>query len=50
MAVTVPLEVLKRMEREIERLQAELKRMKSGKEEGFETLETDDFLTEVYNG
>lgn len=50
MSVTVPVEMLRKMEKEIERLQHELKKMKHHSDEGFEPLETDRFITEVYNG
>ncbi|MBO8170405.1 MAG: hypothetical protein H0Z33_00760 [Bacillaceae bacterium] len=48
MTVTVDVEVLEKMQKEIERLQMELKRM-TRSVEGFEKLDTDGYLTEVYN-
>ncbi|GAB7388930.1 hypothetical protein BSNK01_27680 [Bacillaceae bacterium] len=49
MTVTVNVEVLRKIEQEIERLQDELRRMQNDAS-GFERLDTDVFLTEVYNG
>ncbi|WP_197276386.1 hypothetical protein [Bacillus sp. JCM 19034] len=37
------------MQRELERLANELNELKKAKYEGFESVETDDFLTEAYN-
>ncbi|WP_161798229.1 hypothetical protein [Aneurinibacillus tyrosinisolvens] len=50
MTVLVKVEKLQKMEAEIARLQRELKAMQSGTRDGFERLDTDVFLTEVYNG
>jgi hypothetical protein len=50
MTVLVKVEKLQKMEAEIARLQRELKAMQSGTPNGFERLDTDVFLTEVYNG
>ncbi|MED3646382.1 hypothetical protein P4475_06055 [Halalkalibacterium halodurans] len=36
-------------ERMIERLKVEIKELKQSKKEGFDSLETDHFLTEAYN-
>lgn len=49
MTVTVEAQTLVRMQKEIERLQLELKRI-STNFQGFESLDTDSYLTEVYNG
>lgn len=49
MTVTVDIKVLESMQKEIERLQQELKRMTSHAQ-GFEMLDTDPYLREVYNG
>ncbi len=53
MTVTVDIKVLESMQKEIERLQQELKRMTSHAQkhaQGFEKLDTDPYLREVYNG
>ncbi|UFJ41609.1 hypothetical protein LOK74_03495 [Brevibacillus humidisoli] len=42
------LEQMKQMEAELKRLRSELEKMKR-KNEGFERIDTDVFLTEVYN-
>lgn len=49
MTITVDIKVLEKMQQEIERLHLELKRMTKSAE-GFEKLDTDSCLTEVYNG
>ncbi|WP_169737881.1 hypothetical protein [Alkalihalobacterium bogoriense] len=48
MTVTVEVKVLEEMQRKIERLNKELKELRKEKD-GFEPLDTDSFLTEVYN-
>ncbi|MBN6188312.1 hypothetical protein JQN58_15755 [Aneurinibacillus sp. BA2021] len=50
MTVMVKVEKLQKMEAEIARLQRELRAMRSESAQGFERLDTDVFLTEVYNG
>ncbi|MED0676627.1 MULTISPECIES: hypothetical protein [Aneurinibacillus] len=50
MTVMVKVEKLKKMEAEIARLQRELKALQEQPIQGFERLDTDVFLTEVYNG
>ncbi|MCK0472448.1 MULTISPECIES: hypothetical protein [Halalkalibacter] len=37
------------MQKELERLANELNELKSAEYEGFESVETDDFLTQAYN-
>ena len=49
MTVTVNVEVLEEMKREIEHLRNELKKNKKKEMQGFEKLDTDFYLTEVYN-
>ena len=50
MTVTVEVKVLEDMQKKIEKLSVELKELKkSNSDYGFETLDTDSFLTEVYN-
>ncbi|MGO4889787.1 hypothetical protein ACJ2A9_18735 [Anaerobacillus sp. MEB173] len=49
MTVTVDVKVLEEMEKKIESLTVELKQLKKVKAEGFEKLDTDCYLTEVYN-
>ncbi|MFV8828601.1 hypothetical protein [Alkalihalobacterium sp. APHAB7] len=48
MTVTVEMRVLEEMEKKIERLTMEIQELRKV-ENGFEPLETDMFLTEVYN-
>lgn len=48
MTVTVDVQVLKRLEEEIDRLHREVQRMLQDAE-GFEPTELDALLTEVYN-
>lgn len=48
MTVTVEMRVLEEMEKKIERLTMEIRELRKV-ENGFEPLETDTFLTEVYN-
>jgi len=50
MTVMVEVEKLQKMEAEIARLQRELRALQSEPTQGFERLDTDVFLTEVYNG
>ncbi|WP_170230127.1 hypothetical protein [Aneurinibacillus danicus] len=50
MTVMVEVEKLQKMEAEIARLQRELRALQSEPTQGFEPLDTDVFLTEVYNG
>jgi hypothetical protein len=50
MTVVVQVEKLKKMEAEIARLQRELQALQNKPTQGFERLDTDVFLTEVYNG
>lgn len=50
MTVTVKVEKLQKMEAEIARLQRELHALQAMSTQGFEHLDTDIFLTEVYNG
>jgi hypothetical protein len=50
MTVTVKVEKLQKMEAEIARLQRELYALQAKSTQGFEHLDTDIFLTEVYNG
>jgi hypothetical protein len=50
MTVVVQVEKLKKMEAEIARLQRELQALQNQPTQGFERLDTDVFLTEVYNG
>ncbi|GED12263.1 hypothetical protein [Aneurinibacillus migulanus] len=50
MTVMVKVEKLQKMEAEIERLQRELRALQAKPTQGFEHLDTDIFLTEVYNG
>lgn len=49
MTVTVDVKVLYEMEKKIETLTVELNQLRKEKNEGFEKLDTDCFLTEVYN-
>ncbi|HHY20696.1 MAG TPA: hypothetical protein GX525_02215 [Bacilli bacterium] len=49
MTVTVKIKVLQDMQEKIEKLQHELHELKTQQAEGFEQLDTDSFLTEVYN-
>jgi hypothetical protein len=49
MTVTVQVEILKKMEAEIARLQNQIKAMQRVGE-GFDRLDTDNCLNEVYNG
>ncbi|MBP3952394.1 hypothetical protein [Bacillus suaedae] len=37
------------MQKKLERLASELNELKKGTREGFEPLDTDDFLTQAYN-
>ncbi|WP_209124863.1 hypothetical protein [Alkalihalobacillus sp. BA299] len=48
MTVTVEMRVLEEMEKKIEKLTMEIRELRNN-ESGFEPLETDLFLTEVYN-
>lgn len=50
MTVMVEVRKLKQMEEEIARLQRELNALQSATAYGFESLESDRFLTEAYNG
>ncbi|WCK55809.1 hypothetical protein PP175_07705 [Aneurinibacillus sp. Ricciae_BoGa-3] len=49
MTVTVQVEMLKKMEAEIARLQNQIRAMQRV-DEGFDRLDTDNCLNEVYNG
>ncbi|WP_155837163.1 hypothetical protein [Aneurinibacillus terranovensis] len=49
MTVTVKMEMLKKIEAEIARLQLQVKAMQNSAD-GFEKLDTDFCLNEVYNG
>ncbi|WP_139193707.1 hemagglutinin [Anaerobacillus alkalidiazotrophicus] len=49
MTVTVDVKVLEEMEKQIQRLSKELNELKKPKNNGFEKLDTDVFLTEAYN-
>ncbi len=48
MTVTVKVEVIKQLEEQIKSLQTQLNRL-SQQEEGFEKLDSDTYLMEVYN-
>jgi prefoldin subunit 5 len=49
MTITVKVEVLQNLEEQIRSLQSQLKSLRL-EMDGFETLESDPFLMEVYNG
>ncbi|WP_179295563.1 hypothetical protein [Bacillus sp. FJAT-45350] len=49
MTVTVEVKVLEEMQKKIEKLTVELRELKKVERDGFEKLDTDMFLTEVYN-
>ncbi|TWI54444.1 hypothetical protein [Halalkalibacter nanhaiisediminis] len=41
--------MIEEMEKKLERLASEIKDLKKASHDGFEHLETDDFLTQAYN-